>query len=255
MVPNSKEIADRVFVLYKGKSDRRIAEIVGASRSTVQGWKSGKSSPTIDHLVKIARDTGRDLKWLIAGDDAWQKPEPNDRLRLMASRLVELSLSLEDLQLRTCIPPDRLAALEDGHKPTVAEVEKITEALECTPDRLGLASSMLASMREAEANLVQKPGPEGLRLGALRLEDAIDGVEAYFETHGDSLGAGFELLAKPLLSLKHYLRQVLEERGRDAEVLVSPDTLADRLQAIERKIDQLRPQASGSPSEPHQRHE
>lgn len=63
----SKDLVSRLFFLFPDVPDAAIAEKVGVVRQVVQGWRSGKSRPTLDQLETIVKITGVDWQWLMTG--------------------------------------------------------------------------------------------------------------------------------------------------------------------------------------------
>lgn len=64
---NSKGLLERIFFLFAESTDAAIAEKLGVVRQVVQGWRGGKSRPTLDQLEKIIGITGVDWQWLMTG--------------------------------------------------------------------------------------------------------------------------------------------------------------------------------------------
>ncbi len=63
----SKGLVERIFSLFPGVPDARIAEKLGIVRQVVQGWRAGKSKPTIEQIGKIVEMTSAGWQWLMTG--------------------------------------------------------------------------------------------------------------------------------------------------------------------------------------------
>ena len=62
-----KGIVSRIFTNFSNYSQKEMAEFFGLTESGVSGWKSGKSKPRLEHLVKICENYPTPLDWLLTG--------------------------------------------------------------------------------------------------------------------------------------------------------------------------------------------
>ena len=62
------KIGLRIFELFPEKSAVGIGRILGIARNTVQGWKTGKSKPTISQLEVVVKHSGCSWHWLMTGE-------------------------------------------------------------------------------------------------------------------------------------------------------------------------------------------
>ena len=62
-----KGIVSRIFTNFSNCSQKEMAEFFGLTESGVSGWKSGKSKPRLEHLVKICENYPTPLDWLLTG--------------------------------------------------------------------------------------------------------------------------------------------------------------------------------------------
>lgn len=81
-----KEFAD--LCEKRNVTPYRVAKECGFSGVSLSDWKSGKSSPRADKLVKIARYLGTSVEYLVTGEDPAQLPQivlSSDEEDLLAS--------------------------------------------------------------------------------------------------------------------------------------------------------------------------
>ncbi|MCR5236428.1 MAG: helix-turn-helix domain-containing protein [Lachnospiraceae bacterium] len=72
----------------RGKRPSDLTEATGISSTVFSEWKSGKSQPKVDKLVKIARYLGTSVEYLVTGEDPAQLPQvvlSSDEEDLLAS--------------------------------------------------------------------------------------------------------------------------------------------------------------------------
>ena len=67
MLEFDKKLCDRIFFSLPGLSDSQIGEMVGVKRQTVQGWRNGKSRPTLIQVNKISQETSISIRWFTTG--------------------------------------------------------------------------------------------------------------------------------------------------------------------------------------------
>lgn len=81
-----KEFAD--LCEKRNVTPYRVAKECGFSGVSLSDWKSGKSSPRADKLVKIARYLGTSVEYLVTGEDPAPLPQivlSSDEEDLLAS--------------------------------------------------------------------------------------------------------------------------------------------------------------------------
>jgi Bacteriophage CI repressor helix-turn-helix domain len=59
---------ERVIEAYGGKSIQEIAESLEENYQTVYGWLVGKRDAPTEILIRIGKQTGASLHWLLTGD-------------------------------------------------------------------------------------------------------------------------------------------------------------------------------------------
>ena len=62
-----KELCNRIFLIFSAFNDTETAEKVGTTRQTIQGWRSGRSRPTLDQIKSICERMDIDWEWLMTG--------------------------------------------------------------------------------------------------------------------------------------------------------------------------------------------
>ena len=60
-------LCDRIFFSLPGLTDSQIGSMLGIRRQSVQGWKTGKSRPTIPQIHTISQHTKISIRWFISG--------------------------------------------------------------------------------------------------------------------------------------------------------------------------------------------
>ena len=60
-------LCDRIFFSLPGLSDSQIGNMLGIRRQSVQGWRTGKSRPTIPQIHIISQKTKISIRWFISG--------------------------------------------------------------------------------------------------------------------------------------------------------------------------------------------
>lgn len=72
MANNSKYgsiLFERLLEAYEVDNGNQLAEKCGISLPSVSKWKTGKSAPEFDKLVKAHNDTGVSIDWLLMGKE------------------------------------------------------------------------------------------------------------------------------------------------------------------------------------------
>lgn len=77
----------------QGKRPADVTEATGISSTVFSEWKSGKSQPKVDKLVKIARYLGTTVEYLVTGED----PVPGVKLSSDEDSLLSAYRSLNSL--------------------------------------------------------------------------------------------------------------------------------------------------------------
>ncbi len=62
-----KQLCERIFFVLPGLTDSKIGELVGVKRQTIQGWRKGKSLPTLAQLLIISELSEISWQWLMTG--------------------------------------------------------------------------------------------------------------------------------------------------------------------------------------------
>ena len=57
----------RLLFIFREKKDYEIGEILSCKRETVSGWRSGKSKPTLEHIIKTVDVSYVDSDWILTG--------------------------------------------------------------------------------------------------------------------------------------------------------------------------------------------
>jgi transcriptional regulator with XRE-family HTH domain len=121
-------LIERILVLLKERNmtAKELTVLLGASRSAVSEWKSGKAKPTIDHIVKIAQIFSVSTDWLLGLTD---DPKPIVPSKEAVEALAEYEktapkFNVTDEQLAAALPPD----IRDGMMALIRiEMEKQKE--------------------------------------------------------------------------------------------------------------------------------
>lgn len=80
----------------KNLTDTQVAEYCGFSKSTLSDWKSGKGTPKLDKIKKIAECLGVSIDYLATGKETFDKfSDENARLVAKIRNDVELSSALQ----------------------------------------------------------------------------------------------------------------------------------------------------------------
>lgn len=92
---NSDGFPDRMNVLIKAiGSASEVARKCGFSEGVVRSWRDGKSDPSRDRCIALAKGTGASLLWIVAGEGPmWASEIPpqshSQSLRLEIETIVE----------------------------------------------------------------------------------------------------------------------------------------------------------------------
>ena len=62
-----RALCERIFFSLPGFSDKKIGSIFNLKRQTIQGWRSGKSRPTLDQISTLTVYTKIDWNWYTTG--------------------------------------------------------------------------------------------------------------------------------------------------------------------------------------------
>lgn len=80
----------------KRLTDTQVAEYCGFSKSTLSDWKSGKGTPKLDKIQKIAECLGVSIDYLATGKESSDKySDENARLVAKIRNDAELSSALQ----------------------------------------------------------------------------------------------------------------------------------------------------------------
>jgi len=67
----------RQLLEKKGVTAYKVAKSTGISTSTLSDWKTGRSTPKVDKLIKIANYFGVSLEYLLTGGESSDKEKRN----------------------------------------------------------------------------------------------------------------------------------------------------------------------------------
>lgn len=87
---------ERVIEAYGGKSIQEIADSLEEKYQTVYGWLVGKRDAPLEILIRIGKQTGTSLHWLLTGEgekrreeSASPKPSIEDLIQEIARRVAK----------------------------------------------------------------------------------------------------------------------------------------------------------------------
>jgi len=65
------EFKDRIRLVRGGPKQQIFADKLGVHITTVQGWEAGKNFPNGDILLRIHKEFGTDINWLLTGEEPY----------------------------------------------------------------------------------------------------------------------------------------------------------------------------------------
>ena len=84
--------------IKKGLSQMALAKILGISQQTIGSWETGRTSPDLETLVKIAKFFNVSTDYLLGLTDIEQKKEPDNIMPgISLKNNIELSADEEEL--------------------------------------------------------------------------------------------------------------------------------------------------------------
>lgn len=109
----SREIGARIAEARSaaGLSEIELAERLGVTTETLEGWESGERSPRANHLTKLSGVLGVAFSWLIVGTggEPARAPEQMEQLRVDLTAARSL---LDDVVNELAVIDQRLARLD-----------------------------------------------------------------------------------------------------------------------------------------------
>lgn len=67
----------QLLMLQRGMNKTEFSKAIGVSTGNMSDWASGRSSPSVDKLIKIADYFGVSIDYLIGRDDRYPVPSPD----------------------------------------------------------------------------------------------------------------------------------------------------------------------------------
>lgn len=67
----------QLLMLQRGMNKTEFSKAIGVSAGNMSDWSRGRSSPSVDKLVKIADYFGVTLDYLVGRDDRYPVPSPD----------------------------------------------------------------------------------------------------------------------------------------------------------------------------------
>lgn len=129
----------------RGLTQAEVGRCVGRAQSVVSRWERGLLEPTLSDLVTMASLLDRPLGEIATsfrgpGRQRSRRGDPLERRRrigtcLRAARLAD-DLDAWTVARRTAITPRRLARLERGAEPSIAELRSLISVLPAFTDGL-----------------------------------------------------------------------------------------------------------------------
>lgn len=150
--PDERQFRDRMKVLVSEMgSIAEVARKSGLAESTVKKWVDGKSDPSRERCIALARGTGASLAWIVAGaGPMWLKDlSPNER-------------------------DTYLIALGDPASPEVKEAEARRDAA-IKGFSAGVAAAQAAAAEAAPQSQSHAVRRDALRMAVQLAEEALDG--------------------------------------------------------------------------------
>lgn len=161
---NATSFADRMKLLINAcGSVTSIARACGFSEGVVRSWRDGRSDPSRERCLKLARQLGVSLVWLIAGEGAmWDAdaatlapPRPQSADRVDASRTSSSDMDARRLTaaMRALASAIELAGGDSTALDQHADLLAGFYAMTGEPDPLARAERMIALHRELARRL------------------------------------------------------------------------------------------------------
>ena len=100
-----KEILDRIYSLYRVKTQVELGKALDVSPDLVSRWKIGKNKPTWKVLEKIVQEQSVSWSWLLAGKET---ETADAAIKRIGSACISIGLALKD---GNSVPPATLLEL------------------------------------------------------------------------------------------------------------------------------------------------